>query len=151
MQIGSQPTSLDLYSLFNLTMIQSGGMRRCTDNEGWGDIARRMEFPSEKAYVLPRLYKKLLLPFEEHQKHQATTPSLQGEGERDSGHGKSAVKLGKRKIVYEENGNEVGAVKDLRAHLNCRQGFTQPRRSVFNRLGSGGQAPRPKKKKRRGI
>ena len=140
--------ALDLYSLFNLTMIQCGGMRRCTDNEGWEDIARRMDFPSEKAYVLPRLYKKLLLPFEEHQKHQATnTNNLQGEQER-----KSAVKLGKRKIVFEENGNEVGAVKDLRAHLNCRQGFKQPRRSVFNRLGSEGQAPRSKKKnKRRGI
>ena len=139
---------LDLHSLFNLTMIQAGGMRRCTDNEGWADIARRMGFPIEKAYVLPRLYKKLLLPFEEHQKHQATNiNNLQGEEER-----KSAVKLGKRKIVFEENGNEVGAVKDLRAHLNCRQGFKQPRRSVFNRLGSEGQAPRSKKKnKRRGI
>ena len=144
---------LDLHSLFNLTMIQAGGMRLCTDNEGWADIARRMDFPIEKAYVLPRLYKKLLLPFEEHQKHQvATATNRQGRGDRrHQRQWQSPVQSGKRKIVFEENGNEAGAVKDLRAHLNCRQGFKQPRRSVFNRLGMGGQELRLKKKKKRGV
>merc|ERR550517_591077 len=105
-------------------MIQAGGMRRCTDNEGWSDIARRMEFPLEKSYVLPRLYNKLLLPFEEHQKQQAMATNPQG---NDQTQGLSSGKSGKRKIFFEENGNEVGAVKDLRAHLNWRQAPKQAR------------------------
>lgn len=141
--------ALDLYALFNLTMIQAGGMRRCTDNEGWRDIAWRMEFPTEKSHVLPPLYNKLLLPFEEHQKQLAMTGNPHGKRDWDQTQGQSSVKLGKRKIIFEENGNEAaGAVKDLRAHLNCRQAPKQPRCSVFNRLGSGGQAKRSSKKKR---
>ena len=141
--------ALDLYFLFNLTMIEAGGMRQCTETDGWRDIARRMEFPSEKSRVLQKLYNKLLFPFEEHQKQQAA--KLQGVGGREQNQGQSQVRLGKRKIFFEENGNEVGPVKDLRAHLNGRQGPKQPRSSVFNRLGPGGQAVRSRGKKKKKV
>ena len=97
--------ALDLYCLFKLTMIEAGGMRQCNDSGGWSDIARRMEFPRERSYMLPTLYQKFLLPFEEHQKQEAS--NLQGGGIRDQALVQSSsVKSGKRKIIFEENGNE---------------------------------------------
>merc|ERR1712096_299232 len=67
---GTERRPLDLYLLFNLTMIEAGGMRLCTENDGWKNIARKMNFPVDKSHVLPKLYNKLLLPLEEHQRSQ---------------------------------------------------------------------------------
>jgi len=117
---------LDLYVLFNLTMIEAGGMKQCSDNNGWRNIARKMNVPTEKYYVLSKLYKKHLLPFEEHQKNQTIKhpgPSWQSNNSQAKSQAES--KSGKRKRK-----------EDLRTRLNNNK---QPRPSVFNRLGTGTQ------------
>merc|ERR1719184_636861 len=59
--------ALDLYSLYNITMDQAGGMNPCTENKGWKAVAARMNVPVQKAFVLRSIYHKYLFPFEESQ------------------------------------------------------------------------------------
>ena len=133
---------LDLHLLFNLTMIEAGGMRLCTESDGWRNIARHMDLPVEKAHVLPRLYKKFLLPFEEHQKNQVIRPQGQGNNNSAARSQISSSKAEKRRTEVEGENvtwKERVKVRDLRTHLNNN------RWSVFTRLGGAGHNNNRKK------
>ena len=131
---------LDLYLLFNLTTIEAGGLKVCTEREGWGRIARRMKLSPDKSHILRKIYKKFLLPFEEHQRgrtsrgpgHKNSTFSLTSVGSSSSG----------KRVVSEAGGEkDRQKVRDLRTHLNNNShcGSGQSRVSVFSRLGPGPQ------------
>jgi len=92
--------ALDLYSLYNITMDQAGGMNPCTENKGWKAVAARMNVPVQKAFVLRSIYHKYLFPFEEfhsskERKVLLPTPGYQGqeEGRGDKGLGGKVWKM----------------------------------------------------------
>ena len=133
---------LDLHLLFNLTMAEVGGMKLCTDEKGWGRIARRMKVSTEKSHILRKVYKKFLLPFEEHQKNQVIRPQGQGNNNSAARSQISSSKAEKRRTEVEGENvkwTERVKVKDLRTHLNNN------RWSVFTRLGGAGHNNNRKK------
>ena len=140
---------LDLYLLFNLTTMEAGGLKVCTERDGWGRIARKMKLSPDKSHVLRKIYKKFLLPFEEHQRSRTG----RGPGPKNSTF--SAKSLGSsssgKGVVSKTGGEKERKVRDLRTHLNnnSHRGSGQARGSVFSRLGPGPQ--RKKGRSRRNM
>ena len=82
---------LDLYSLYQNTKAQAGGMQGCIETKGWKEVAVRMKVPVQKAFVLRGIYQKFLVPFEESQNKKERkvllpTPGIQGPGSSFQGH-----------------------------------------------------------------
>jgi len=87
MQTVKQP--LDLYSLYQNTKAQAGGMKGCTEAKSWKAVAVRMKVPAQKAFVLRSVYQKFLFPLEESQndnerKVLLPTPGVQVQGQGSS-------------------------------------------------------------------
>eukprot|EP00092_Neocalanus_flemingeri_P017582 GFUD01019023.1.p1 GENE.GFUD01019023.1~~GFUD01019023.1.p1 ORF type:complete len:322 (-),score=86.73 GFUD01019023.1:102-1067(-) len=115
---------LDLYSLYQITRAQAGGLAGCTETKGWKAVAIEMNVPIQKSFVLRQIYQKFLLPFEElenNQERMARLPTpltagfqsssfqsfLPGEGRRfDVGQrGRGGVRRGnlKKKVGFKTN------------------------------------------------
>jgi len=87
MQTVKQP--LDLYSLYQNTKAQAGGMKGCTEAKSWKAVAVSMKVPAQKAFVLRSVYQKFLFPLEESQNNNERkvllpTPGVQVQGQGSS-------------------------------------------------------------------